>query len=109
MVKYITIDSANDGVIHLPLCSGLFAKHGGSTLCNIYYIQGLDGDSTEAGVQQVRAKVQLSGTGITQALTDNINDAIERAITSNWREVVHAVTIPSGAAVTTFDIVYEEL
>tara|TARA_S200002703_G_scaffold143267_2_gene136172 strand:+ start:17587 stop:17916 length:330 start_codon:yes stop_codon:yes gene_type:complete len=109
MVKYITIDSANDGVIHIPLCSGLFAKHNGATTSNLFYIQGLDADSTETGLQQVRSYIQLRGTGLTQALTDNINDAIERAITSNWREVAHAVTIPSGAAVTSFDIVYEEL
>lgn len=109
MVKYITIDSTNDGVIHIPLCSGLFSKHNGSTTSYLYYIQGLDGDSTEAGVQQVRSYIRLLGTGLTQALTDNINDAIERAITSNWREVAHAVTIPSGQAVTSFSIVYEEL
>lgn len=104
MVKYITFDSTSNGVIHIPLCSGLLAKYLSDTETQLYYIEGASADAT-ADSGPVKVRVKLTTVGGTQALVDNINTAIEKAITSNWREVSHAVTVPSGQSVSSYDIV----
>ena len=98
MVKYITFDSTGQGVIHVPLGSGVIAKYISPTETHLYYGQCLTGAAGASG--QVRVQIALTTTSATQALVDSINSAIEEAITSNWREVAHAVSIPSGQTVT---------
>lgn len=98
MVKYITFDSTGEGVIHVPLGSGMFAKYINATTTNLYYGESLTGASI--GGDSISVQIGLTTTGGTQALVDSINSAIEEAITSNWREVTHAVSIPSGQSVT---------
>ncbi len=108
MVKYITFDSTSDGVIHVPLCSGLLAKYIDATTTHLYYIKALGSDATiDTGGERVQVK--LTTTSATQALVDNINNAIEQAITSNWREVAHSVRIPSGEGVTSFVVEFDAL
>jgi len=108
MVKYITFDSTSNGVIHVPLCSGLLAKYISATETQLYYIQGASADATiDSG--PVKVYVKLTTVGGTQALVDNINSSIEEAITSNWREVSHAVTVPSGQTVSSYAIIATEL
>ncbi len=98
MVKYITFDSTGEGVIHVPLGSGMFAKYINGTTTNLYYGESLTGASS--GGASISVQIGLTTTGGTQALVDSINSAIEEAITSNWREVTHSVSIPLGQSVT---------
>ena len=100
MVKYITFDSTGEGVIHVPLGSGMFAKYINATTTNLYYGSSLAGEADDVTDQQMSCQITLTTTTATQALVDSINNAIEAAITSNWREVAHAVSIPSGQGVT---------
>jgi len=76
----------------------MLAKYISATETHLYYGQCLTGQAGAAG--QVRVQLALTTTSATQSLVDRINNAIEEAITSNWREVAHAVSIPSGQGVT---------
>jgi hypothetical protein len=102
MVKYITFDSTGEGVIHVPLGSGMFAKYIDATTTRLYYGQCLTGASI--GGDSITVEIALTTVSATQALVDKINDAIEEAITSNWREVAHSVSIPSGQSVTSASV-----
>ena len=102
MVKYITFDSTGEGVIHVPLGSGMFAKYINATTTNLYYGESLTGASI--GGDSISVEIALTTTSGTQALVDSINNAIEEAITSNWREVAHSVSIPSGQSVTSASV-----
>ena len=97
MLKYISIETVNDGKALIPIGSGLFIKTFG-TFMFLYYVDALGQREQEASILEL----QISGTGFNQALTDNVNAAIVESLQSDYKAKPVAVKIPSGVTVNSY-------
>lgn len=100
MMKYISIETANDGKLLIPIGTGLLVRRESAVKVSFF-----NGDSLGMGYEGAdKVGLKLTGTGFTQALVDNINAAIVESLQSNYRAKPVAVKIPSGNAVNDFDV-----
>ena len=99
MIKYISIETENNGKFLCPIGTGLIVKRNGTG-----QIKLVNGDSLGAGYADEGLGLSLAGSGFNQALVDNINAAIVESLQSDYRAKPVAVTIPSGVSVQVFDV-----
>ncbi len=92
MVKYITISTTNDGVLHIPASSGLIVERTSATAAKIHFGSTLT------------HHVAITGTGLTQAFVDAVNSALVVAAETKWTESVVPVELPSGEVVTDYAV-----
>jgi hypothetical protein len=94
MQKYLSIATVNDGVLQIPVQGGIIAQYMAGT--HIHIFTSILGSS---------AKLKIEGTGVTQALVDNVNAALKTAAETNWRKSVVAVSIPNGTVINDWSII----
>ena len=104
MMKYISIETANDGKALIPIGTGLYVKRrplgGVNFLILLYYVDALGQREQDSYITELT----LTGTGINQALTDNINAAIVESLQSDYKAKPVAVKIPSGVVVNSYAV-----
>jgi hypothetical protein len=99
MAKYLKITTTNDGDVHIPIGDGLLAQLVSVTVVNLY--SGIDTDAAAT----VGGYIKLTCTGANAAFIDNINSAQVIAAETGWQNAVVVVTVPSGVAVTDYEVV----
>ncbi len=99
MLKYIYIETVNDGKALIPVSTGLLVVKESATSIRFY-----SGDSLGMAFDGSSIGLVVTGTGFTQGLVDNINSAIVQSLQSNYRAKAVAVEIPAGNVVNDFEV-----
>jgi hypothetical protein len=99
MLKYISIETVNNGKALIPISTGLFIKNFG-TFMLLYYADALGQREQETYITELT----LVGTGFNQQFTDNVNAAIVQSLQSDYKAKPVAVKIPSGVVVSRFEV-----
>lgn len=88
MAKYITFDTASDGMVHLATDGILYAETTSSTAGTIF----LKGGSH---------KFTVTGTGLTAGFAEEVNAALVQAAQTSWTNAVVPVSKLGGDMVFT--------
>ena len=99
MLKYISIETVNNGKALIPIGAGLYVKRVNNIMF-LFYADALG----QGQMQGSFMELMIYGTGFNQALTDNINAAIVESLQSDYRAKPVAVKIPSGVVVNSFQV-----
>ena len=71
MPKYITLDTASDGNVHINVDQILYAETASSTAGDIFLANGTH-------------KLTVTGTGLTSGFGENVNTALVTAAETSW-------------------------
>ena len=71
MPKYITLDTASDGNVHINVDQILYAETASSTAGDIFLANGTH-------------KLTVTGTGLTSGFGENVNSALVTAAETSW-------------------------
>tara|TARA_R110001592_G_scaffold144819_2_gene368297 strand:- start:39 stop:323 length:285 start_codon:yes stop_codon:yes gene_type:complete len=94
MNKYLIFDSRNDGVLFLPLGTGVVPQYISSTEVRIHIMPGSAYGATCA---------TITGTGLTQGFVGNIISAIQRLVDEPDLKYVQP-TVPSDVTLSDWTI-----
>lgn len=87
MAKYITLDTASDGNVHINTDSILYAETASSTAGEIYLTNGTH-------------KMTVTGTGLTSGFSENVNAALVTAAETSWTNAAVPVATTGGLVFT---------
>jgi len=87
MAKYITLDTASDGNVHINTDSILYAETASSTAGEIYLTNGTH-------------KMTVTGTGLTSGFSANVNAALVTAAEKSWTNAAIPVAKTGGLVFT---------
>ena len=90
MAKYITLDTANDGNVHINTDQILYAETASSTAGDIYLV--------------MEHKLTVTGTGLTSGFAENVNTALVTAAETSWTNAAVAVSKDGGLVFTSIAI-----
>ena len=71
MAKYITLDTASDGNVHVNTDQVLYVETVSSTAGDIFLANGTH-------------KLTVTGTGLTSGFAENVNAALVKAAETSW-------------------------
>ncbi len=91
MPKYITLDTASDGVVHINTNDILYCETASSTAGEIY----LNGGSH---------KMTVTGTGLTSGFSANVNAALVTAAETAWTNATVPVSKSPGLVFTSIAV-----
>ncbi len=91
MPKYITLDTANDGNVHINVDQILYAETASSTAGDIFLANGTH-------------KLTVTGTGLTSGFGENVNTALVTAAETSWTNAAVAVSKDGGLVFTSIAI-----
>lgn len=87
MAKYITLDTASDGVVHINTDDILYAETVNSTTGDIFL---------KGGVK----KITVTGTGLTSGFAENVNAALVKAAQTGYTAATSPVSTSPGLVFT---------
>ena len=87
MAKYITLDTASDGNVHINTDSILYSETTSSTAGEIFLTNGTH-------------KLTVTGTGLTSGFSANVNAALETAAETSWTNAAVPVSKSPGLVFT---------
>ena len=87
MAKYITLDTASDGNVHINTDSVLYVETASSTAGEIFLTNGTH-------------KLTVTGTGLTSGLSANVNAALVTAAETSWTNAAVPVSKSPGLVFT---------
>ena len=87
MAKYITLDTASDGNVHINTDSILYSETASSTAGEIFLTNGTH-------------KLTVTGTGLTSGFSANVNAALVTAAETSWANAVVPVSKSAGLVFT---------
>ena len=91
MPKYITLDTASDGNVHINVDQILYAETASSTAGDIFLANGTH-------------KLTVTGTGLTSGFAENVNAALVTAAETSWTNAAVAVSKDGGLVFTSIAI-----
>jgi len=91
MPKYITLDTASDGNVHLNVDAILYAETASSTAGEIYLTSGTH-------------KMTVTGTGLTSGFGEAVNSALVQAQETKWSDATIPVSKAGGLVFTSVAI-----
>ena len=91
MAKYITLDTASDGNVHINVDQILYAETASSTAGDIFLANGTH-------------KLTVTGTGLTSGFAENVNTALVTAAETSWTNAAVAVSKDGGLVFTSIAI-----
>ena len=91
MPKYITLDTANDGNVHINVDQILYAETASSTAGDIFLANGTH-------------KLTVTGTGLTSGFAENVNAALVTAAETSWTNATVPVSKDGGLVFTSIAI-----
>jgi len=87
MAKYITLDTASDGVVHINTDDILYVETVSSTEGDIFLKGGAK-------------KITVTGTGLTSGFAENVNAALVKAAQTGYTAVTSPVSTSPGLVFT---------
>ena len=91
MPKYITLDTASDGNVHINVDQILSAETASSTAGDIFLANGTH-------------KLTVTGTGLTSGFGENVNTALVTAAETSWTNATVPVSKDGGLVFTSIAI-----
>ena len=91
MPKYITLDTASDGNVHINVDQILYAETASSTAGDIFLANGTH-------------KLTVTGTGLTSGFGENVNTALVTAAETSWTNATVPVSKDGGLVFTSIAI-----
>ena len=91
MPKYITLDTASDGNVHINVDQILYAETASSTAGDIFLANGTH-------------KLTVTGTGLTSGFAENVNTALVTAAETSWTNATVPVSKDGGLVFTSIAI-----
>ena len=91
MPKYITLDTASDGNVHINVDQILYAETARSTAGDIFLANGTH-------------KLTVTGTGLTSGFGENVNTALVTAAETSWTNATVPVSKDGGLVFTSIAI-----
>ena len=91
MAKYITLDTASDGNVHINVDQILYAETASSTAGDIFLANGTH-------------KLTVTGTGLTSGFGENVNAALVTAAETSWTNAAVPVAKDGGLVFTSIAI-----
>ena len=91
MPKYITLDTASDGNVHINADQILYAETASSTAGDIFLANGTH-------------KLTVTGTGLTSGFGENVNTALVTAAETSWTNGTVPVSKDGGLVFTSIAI-----
>ena len=91
MPKYITLDTASDGNVHIIVDQILYAETASSTAGDIFLANGTH-------------KLTVTGTGLTSGFGENVNTALVTAAETSWTNATVPVSKDGGLVFTSIAI-----
>ena len=91
MPKYITLDTASDGNVHINVDQILYAETASSTAGDIFLANGTH-------------KLTVTGTGLTSGCGENVNTALVTAAETSWTNATVPVSKDGGLVFTSIAI-----
>jgi hypothetical protein len=91
MPKYITLDTASDGNVHINVDQILYAETASSTAGDIFLANGTH-------------KLTVTGTGLTSGFGENVNTALVKAAETSWTNAAVPVSKDGGLVFTSIAI-----
>ena len=91
MPKYITLDTASDGNVHINVDQILYAETASSTAGDIFLANGTH-------------KLTVTGTGLTSGFGENVNTALVTAAETSWTNATVQVSKDGGLVFTSIAI-----
>ena len=91
MPKYITLDTASDGNVHINVDQILYAETASSTAGDIFLANGTH-------------KLTVTGTGLTSGFGENVNTALVTAAETSWTNATEPVSKEGGLVFTSIAI-----
>ena len=91
MPKYITLDTASDGNVHINVDQILYVETASSTAGDIFLANGTH-------------KLTVTGTGLTSGFGENVNAALTTAAETSWTNATVPVSKDGGLVFTSIAI-----
>ena len=91
MAKYITLDTASDGNVHINIDQILYVETASSTAGDIFLANGTH-------------KLTVTGTGLTSGFGENVNAALVTAAETSWTNAAVPVAKDGGLVFTSIAI-----
>ena len=91
MPKYITLDTASDGNVHINADQIIYAETASSTAGDIFLANGTH-------------KLTVTGTGLTSGFGENVNTALVTAAETSWTNATVPVSKDGGLVFTSIAI-----
>ena len=91
MAKYITLDTASDGNVHVNTDQVLYVETVSSTAGDIFLANGTH-------------KLTVTGTGLTSGFAENVNAALVKAAETSWTNAAVPVSKDGGLVFTSIAI-----
>ncbi len=91
MPKYITLDTASDGNVHINIDQILYVETASSTAGDIFLANGTH-------------KLTVTGTGLTSGFGENVNAALTTAAETSWTNATVPVSKDGGLVFTSIAI-----
>ena len=91
MAKYITLDTASDGNVHVNTDQVLYVETASSTAGDIFLANGTH-------------KLTVTGTGLTSGFAENVNAALVKAAETSWTNATVPVSKDGGLVFTSIAI-----
>tara|TARA_R100001510_G_scaffold19055_1_gene16554 strand:+ start:7515 stop:7799 length:285 start_codon:yes stop_codon:yes gene_type:complete len=91
MPKYITLDTASDGNVHINTDQILYVETASSTEGDIFLANGTH-------------KLTVTGTGLTSGFGENVNAALKTAAETSWTNATVPVSKDGGLVFTSIAI-----
>ena len=91
MPKYITLDTASDGNVHINVDQILYAETASSTAGDIFLANGTH-------------KLTVTGTALTSGFGENVNTALVTAAETSWTNATVPVSKDGGLVFTSIAI-----
>ena len=91
MPKYITLDTASDGNVHINVDQILYVETASSTAGDIFLANGTH-------------KLTVTGTGLTSGFGENVNTALVTAAETSWTNATVPVSKDGGLVFTSIAI-----
>ena len=91
MPKYITLDTASDGNVHINTDQILYVETASSTEGDIFLANGTH-------------KLTVTGTGLTSGFGENVNAALVTAAETSWTNATVPVSKDGGLVFTSIAI-----
>tara|TARA_R100000664_G_C2698196_1_gene99604 strand:+ start:396 stop:680 length:285 start_codon:yes stop_codon:yes gene_type:complete len=91
MAKYITLDTASDGNVHVNTDQVLYVETASSTAGDIFLANGTH-------------KLTVTGTGLTSGFAENVNAALVKAAETSWTNAAVPVSKDGGLVFTSIAI-----
>ena len=91
MAKYITLDTASDGNVHVNTDQVLYVETASSSAGDIFLANGTH-------------KLTVTGTGLTSGFAENVNAALVKAAETSWTNAAVPVSKDGGLVFTSIAI-----